>query len=108
MNYSNLFDDTKISKKHDRKATMYFNSIGNKADELLEKALRHAGFTNAKIKQASYGNFKAYRYSFRCDESELDYMVTKFYNYLNGRYGNMLILKQNKYNIYVMEHINFD
>lgn len=108
MNYSNQFDDTKVSKKHDRKATMYFNSIGSKADELLEKALRHAGFTNPKIKTATYGSFKVYKYSFRCDKSELDYMITKFFNYLNGRYGNIVILRQNKYNLFFMEHIEFD
>lgn len=107
MNYSNQFDDTKTSKHHDRKATMYFNSIGSKADKLLEEALHHAGFTNPKIKTASYGNFKVYKYSYRCDQSELDYMITKFFNYLNGRYGNILILRQNKYNLYFMEHIDF-
>lgn len=29
MNYSNLFDDTNVSKKYDRKVIMYFNSIGS-------------------------------------------------------------------------------
>ena len=104
---NNLFNDTNASKKHDRKATMYFNSIGTKADALLEKALRHAGFKDAKIKTTTYGNFKAYKYSFRCDESELDYMITKLFDYLNGRYGNIVILRQNKYNLYFMEHLEF-
>ena len=108
MNYSNLFDDTNVSKKYDRKVIMYFNSIGSKPDELLERALRYAGFKNPKVKKTSYGNFKARKYSFCCDESEINYMTKKFYNYMHDRYGDILVLKQNKYNIYVMEHINFD
>ena len=106
--YSKLFDDTNVSKNYDRNVIIYFNSIGSKPDELMERALRYAGFKNPKVKKATYGNFKAHKYSFLCDRSELDYMTKKFYNYMHDRYGDILVLKRNKYNIYVMEHINFD
>lgn len=106
--YSNLFDDTNVSKNYDRKVIMYFNSIGSKPDEVMERALRHAGFKNPKVKKTTYGNFKARKYSYLCDRLELDYMLKKFYNYMHDRNGDILVLKQNKYNIYVMEHINFD
>lgn len=106
--YSNLFDDTNVSKNYDRKVIMYFNSIGSKPDEVMERALRYAGFKNPKVKKTTYGNFKARKYSYLCDRLELDYMLKKFYNYMHDRNGDILVLKQNKYNIYVMEHINFD
>ena len=106
--YNNLFDDTNVSKNYDRKVIMYFNSIGSKPDEVMERALHYAGFKNPKVKKTTYGNFKARKYSYLCDRLELDYMLKKFYNYMHDRNGDILVLKQNKYNIYVMEHINFD
>lgn len=106
--YSNLFNDTNVSKNYDRKVIMYFNSIGSKPDEVMERALNYAGFKNPKVKKTTYGNFKARKYSYLCDRLELDYMLKKFYNYMHDHNGDILVLKQNKYNIYVLEHVVFD
>lgn len=92
---------------YERKVTIYFNSIGGKPDKVLKEALKYSGFRKPKVKMTTFGPFKVHKYSYLVNLSELKPMMDKFHHYIHDYEKSYMILKQNRTNIYIMDHIEF-
>lgn len=99
----------KNNERREIKFTLYVNTIGKKADEIMDEVKKaYPWYSNPKVVKTSYGSFRARKYSYLLSPTDF-YECKRFIREraIRAHGKEIHCLSEDKQNIFIIDRIEF-